>query len=66
MPSHITSNFKDILEKILNIDPAKRYTLEEVYNHPWCQQSSGIPLNSGIMVGYHRIPIDQNILRQLA
>ena len=27
LPNYITPEFKDILEKILNVDPAKRYTL---------------------------------------
>ena len=66
LPNFISDNFKDILEKILNVDPSKRYSLEEIYAHPWCKQVSDIPLNSGIMVGYHRMPIDQTILEKLS
>lgn len=65
LPNFISNEFKDLLEKILNVDPAKRYSLEEIYAHPWCKQAADIPLNSGIMVGYHRMPIDQAILAKL-
>ena len=66
LPNFISDHFKDLLEKILNVDPTKRFSLEEIYSHPWCKQVNDIPLNSGIMVGYHRMPIDQNILGKLS
>jgi 5'-AMP-activated protein kinase catalytic alpha subunit len=66
LPKFISPEFKDLLEKILNVDPSKRYSLEEIYAHPWCKQVDNIPLNSGIIVGYHRMPIDHTILAKLA
>ena len=55
-----------MLSKVLNVDPSKRFSIQEIYEHPWCRQITEIPLNSGIMVGYHRMPIDSNILNQLS
>lgn len=66
LPNFVSDSFKDLLEKILNVNPTKRYRLQEIYAHEWCQQVSDIPLNSGIIVGYHRIPVDKVILGKLA
>ena len=61
----MSSSFKDLLEKILNVNPSKRYRIQEIYDHEWCKQDHDIPLNSGIIVGYHRIPVDKQILGKL-
>lgn len=39
--------------------------MQEIYNHAWCKQVTDIPLTSGIIVGYHRIPVDKEILNKL-
>ena len=38
VPSHIrlSDDCKDLLKKVLVADPAKRITVEGIYNHPWC------------------------------
>lgn len=51
---------------ILTVDPEKRFTINDIRNHPWSKiykRSYEIP--PGIVVGYNRIPIDFEILKQL-
>ena len=38
--SKFTENFRDIVEKMLDFNPEKRITLEEVVRHPWLQSNS--------------------------
>lgn len=33
--------------------------------HEWCQQVTDISLHSGIIVGFHRIPVDRGMLQRL-
>ncbi|CAO3610669.1 unnamed protein product [Cunninghamella echinulata] len=35
MPKNLPSDAKDLIEKILVIDPRKRLTMEQVQSHPW-------------------------------
>jgi len=65
LPNFVSDSFKDLLEKILNVNPSKRYRIKEIYAHEWCSQVTDIPLNSGIIVGYHRIPVDKAILNKM-
>lgn len=34
-PSYISEDGKDLISKILNINPEKRYTLKQIKEHPW-------------------------------
>ena len=53
----------DLIKHLLDIDPNTRYTLEKIKKHPWFNLIS--PNSSpGIIIGYHRIPIDENIIKQ--
>lgn len=33
--------------------------------HEWCQQVQDVSLHSGIIVGFHRIPVDKGMLQRL-
>jgi len=33
--SHVSPEAKDLIERLLVVDPAKRYSMEETLNHPW-------------------------------
>ncbi|CAD8049995.1 unnamed protein product [Paramecium sonneborni] len=55
-----------MIQGILTVKPDKRFTINDIRNHPWFQiykRTYDIP--PGIVVGYNRIPIDQEILKQL-
>ena len=65
MPNYISNELKGLLKGILEIDPNKRFNLEEIKQNKWCQLWS--PKNSikGIIIGVDEIPIDKIILRQM-
>ena len=53
----------DLIKHLLDINPETRYNLEKIKAHPWFNL---VPQNPrpGIIIGYHRIPIDDKILKQ--
>jgi len=58
---------KDLIRKILTVDPQYRYTIDEIRKHPWMTYNSTHKKSSkGIVVGYNKIPIDHNILNSLS
>jgi serine/threonine protein kinase len=65
IPNFISNEARDLIKNILNIDPEKRYTVEDVKKHPWFNMVK-CEASAGILVGYDPIPIDNNILSQLS
>jgi len=62
----MSDDAKDLIQKVLTIDPEKRYKFEDIKAHKWFNlyiRNYAIP--PGIIIGYNRIPIDYNILREL-
>jgi len=37
MPSHLTGMAKDLISRMLTVDPLKRITIKEIRQHPWFQ-----------------------------
>jgi len=64
IPKFISLEVRDLLTKILNIDPETRYNAEMIKDHEWFDMSN-TEENRGIIVGYNSIPIDTDILEQL-
>ena len=46
---------------MLDINPMTRYTLQEIKEHPWFKMNN-FGLIQGIIIGYHKIPVDEDIL----
>ncbi|CAG9316543.1 unnamed protein product [Blepharisma stoltei] len=64
MPKYISEEAKDLLSKIINVNPKERYTIDQIRRHPWLQMAHyEAPI--GIMVGFDKIPIEENVLEQL-
>ncbi|CAG9312128.1 unnamed protein product [Blepharisma stoltei] len=63
-PKFISAEAKDILKGILNTDPDKRYTIEQIRQHPWFSQVKQ-ETTPGILVGYDSINVDSEILMKL-
>ncbi len=67
VPSHLSEDAKDILANILNVDPAKRFRVDDIRKHNWWKKSKNqVNFSHGIIVGYHRIPVDLDILSKLS
>ena len=61
IPENISLNAKDLLKHMLDINPMTRYTLQEIKAHPWFKMNQ-FCLIQGIIIGYHKIPIDEDVL----
>ena len=53
----------DLIKHLLDINPETRYDLDKIKEHPWFNL---VPQKSrpGVIIGYHRIPIDNKIIKQ--
>ena len=64
IPAHVSPEGRQLIKLILNIDPEKRYTIEQIRSHPWYRLNPPAE-PQGIIFGYHKIPIDETILAQV-
>ncbi|CAD8067257.1 unnamed protein product [Paramecium primaurelia] len=66
IPNFVSPEGTSFLKGILNINPEKRFNLDQIRSHPWFKlYRRSHPIPPGIIIGYHRIPIDNNIVQQL-
>ena len=66
LPKHLSSNAKDILKKILEVDPKKRMKFEEIKSHPWFNIiDKNYLMHKGINVNQDIIPIDEGIIQDM-
>ena len=61
MPKIFSEGAQDLLRHMLDINPLKRYTLDDIIEHPWFNKNK-FYLIPGIIVGVNKIPVDENIL----
>ena len=64
VPKTLSEDSKDILAKILTVDPTKRLRIEDIRRHKWWNSAPTKTSTLGIIVGYHRIPVDNQILEE--
>lgn len=65
IPEWVSEPAVDLLNQILKQDPLDRFDIEQIKEHPWFN-SCAPSLRSGIIIGLHKIPIDNFILKQVA
>jgi 5'-AMP-activated protein kinase catalytic alpha subunit len=66
VPDFMTPLVEDLLHKVLNTDPKKRYTIDDIQKHNWFKKHhSKEPQKAGIYIGYNKIPIDDEIIGML-
>lgn len=56
IPKHVSSEAKDLIKNILNTDPTKRFTIEEIRKHSWYNIHPKVE-RKGIIVGVDQIPV---------
>ena len=65
-PKHLSDCCKDFLNKILNVNPNKRYTIDQIKNHPWFNIiNPKINMSMGLLLNVYIVPIDENILEEM-
>ena len=57
LPDFLSEDAKDMLNKVLNTDPATRYKIADIRAHRWYSQVPPSVNDDGIMVGYKAIPV---------
>ena len=66
-PKYLSENCKDILHKILNVEPKKRYTIKQIKKHPWFNLiNPRINLSEGLLLNVYIVPIDEKIVEEMA
>ena len=55
---------KDLMKHIMEIDPTKRFSINQIRNHPWYSKLSPNQLE-GILVGKDEIPILDQIIKEM-
>ena len=56
IPGFVSSNCKDMIKKILNVDPLTRPKAADIRKHSWYQLIDSVEMD-GIIVGLDAIPI---------
>jgi len=57
MPKHFSNEAKDFIRCLLNTDPIRRYTVDDIKKHPWFNMLH-FKDQLGIIIGFNKIPID--------
>ena len=65
-PEFISKYAVDLLHRILNVDPEKRYTIEQIKEHPWFNQiDPKLNMSEGLLIDYYIVPFDEEIINQM-
>ncbi len=65
-PSHLSEDAKDLLSKLLEVDPKKRINFEGIKSHPWFSLiDKKYMMNKGIIVNEDIFPIDEDIIQKM-
>lgn len=65
LPKTVSEEFKGLLQGVLEVEPTKRFSIEDIRQHSWWQLYKGNENTIGVMVGYNRIPVDADVLREM-
>lgn len=64
-PTFLSEQARDLISKILNIDPELRFTIDQIKQHPWFRITR-VDIKTGIMIGFDRVLVDEDVLSQLS
>jgi len=67
LPNFLSDKAKDLLSKILELDPKKRLNFEEIKVHPWFNiVDKKLYIHKGINVNEDIMPIDEEVVQKMA
>ncbi|CAM6005263.1 unnamed protein product [Sphagnum balticum] len=65
VPDHLSADACDFLTGLLETNPDIRLRLDQLREHAWWKLSGEVRGDrGGLVVGYHRIPVDEGVLKQ--
>ncbi len=56
IPSFVSDKVKDLIKRILNTDPSKRFTIQQIKNHSWFNLMNPT-INEGLLLHVYKIPV---------
>ena len=62
IPSSASPELYDLLLHLLDINPITRYDIDQIKMHPWYNMVSSENNRPGLIIGYHKIPVDERIV----
>ena len=62
IPSSASPELYDLLLHLLDINPLTRYDIDQIKLHPWYNIISSDNNRPGLVIGYHKIPVDERII----
>ena len=66
IPSFVSTAGTDLIKRVLQTDPEKRFGLEEIKSHEWFALNKGYAkVPKGLIVGYHEVPMDEMVLEHV-
>ena len=66
LPEYVSPLFKDLIKKILETNPEKRITIEEIKNHEWINSFGFNYLKSpGVLLDEYYLPIDIDLIKEI-
>ena len=65
-PFYLSDSAKDLLRKVLNVNPERRLDIEGIKNHEWFNIINPKPnLSEGLLIEKVVIPVDEDILKEM-
>ena len=66
IPEFLSDNAKDFLQKVLVVDPKKRYNILQIKKHPWFNQIDQRKyMSKGLLLNKFIVPIDEDIVSRM-
>ena len=66
IPEFLSDNAKDFLQKVLVVDPKKRYNILQIKKHPWFNQIDQRKyMSKGLLLNKFITPIDEDIVSKM-
>ena len=63
IPSFVSPEARDLIKRVLNVDHLSRFKIEQIREHEWFKKyNQGTSPQRGIIVGYHDIPVDKELI----
>lgn len=63
-PKFLSKDATDLINKILDTEPATRYTADQIRAHPWSKQVNQ-EIKIGLFLGYDRVKVNYKVLQRL-
>lgn len=66
IPSWVSESCQDLMKKILENDPKKRYSTDDIMRHEWYTTNhTPVIKNTGLIIGKNKIPLEPSIVKML-